>query len=139
MNNQQIIEQAIEMISRLMAELEAQVFAQEGFSDLTMRQLLYLETIAQLDRPTFSQLAQELTVTKPSVTAIIQKLNRMGYVTKVQSHEDRRVHHIMLTTKGEQINEMHEKTHKLLAERLTENLSEDEVQQLTSLLQKIMR
>ena len=50
----------------------------------------------------------------------------MGYVTKVQSAEDRRVYHIVLTPKGERINELHENVHKLLAARLTKNLSENE-------------
>ncbi len=50
MKEQAIIEQAIELISQLMGQMESEAFARQGFSDLSMRQLLYLETIAQLDR-----------------------------------------------------------------------------------------
>ena len=83
MMNQLSLEQTIEMITRLMGTLEAEAFAQEEFSELSMRQLLYLETITQLGSPTFSELAQKLEVTKPSVTALVQRLIKMGYVKKI--------------------------------------------------------
>ena len=139
MSEQQIVEQAIAMISRLMGELEAEAFEQEGFSDLSMRQMLYLETIAQMENPTFSEVAEKLAVTKPSVTAIIKKLIRMGYVQKVQSLDDLRVYHIVLTQKGELFTEMHDHTHQLLATRLTKNLDESEIRQMAVLLQKVMQ
>ena len=46
MNDKEILKQAIALISRLMGEMEAEAFEQEGFSNLSMRQLLYLETVA---------------------------------------------------------------------------------------------
>ena len=138
MSHQHILEQVIDLISRLLGELETKAFEQEGFSDLSMRQLLYLETIARMDRPTFSELARELAVTKPSVTAIVQKLIQLGYVTKVRSTEDGRVYHILLTAKGEHLSDLHEHTHKMLAERLTANLNEGEIQQMATLLNKVL-
>lgn len=138
LDDHQILEQTIEMISRLMGELETEAFKQEGFSDLSMRQLLYLETIARMERPTFSEVADELSVTKPSVTAIIQKLIGLGYVTKVQSEQDRRAFHIILTPKGEQLSEMHDNIHKMLAKRLTQNLTEPEIHQMAALMRKII-
>ena len=89
MNTHQILEQAIAMISRMMGELEAEAFEQEGFSDLSMRQMIYLDAITQLKRPTFSELADKLAITKPSVTAIVKKLTEMGYVKKVQSNVEK--------------------------------------------------
>jgi DNA-binding MarR family transcriptional regulator len=138
MNDKEILKQAIDLISRLMGEMEAEAFEQEGFSNLSMRQLLYLETIAQMERPTFSELADQLDVTKPSVTALVKKLMQMGYVKKVQSQEDLRVYHIVLTAKGEQFTEMHDQTHRLLAERLTQNLNEQEIHQMAVMLKKVI-
>ncbi len=76
-------------------------------------------------------------VTKPSVSAIVHKLIQLGYVTKVRSTEDGRVYHIVLTTKGEQLADLHDNTHKMLAARLTQNLSATEIQQMAVLMQKI--
>ena len=129
--------QTIAMISRLMAQLETEAFEQEGFSELSMRQVLYLEAIAQLENPTFSDLAEKLAVTKPSVTALVRKLIRMGYIQKIQSQEDLRVYHIALAPKGQQFTQMHENIHQVLAERLTQNLSDLDIQQLNALLYKI--
>ena len=139
MNQLKSLEQAVEVITRVMGTLEAEAFNQEGFSDLSMRQLLYLETIARMERPTFSELAENLGVTKPSVTAIVQKLTRLGYVEKVQSQEDRRVYHIALRERGQQFTEMHHNVHKLVAQRLMERLDDAEVQQLVGLFQKVIR
>jgi DNA-binding MarR family transcriptional regulator len=138
MDQQQILEQAIDMISRLMGQMEAEAFQQQGFSDLSMRQLLYLETIARMERPTFSELAAELGVTRPSVSGISQKLINMGYIKKEQSQEDRRVYRILLSAKGEKLNALHHTIHKLLAERLTQNLNESEIEQMAALLGKVV-
>jgi len=138
MSDQEILEQAIALISRLMGEMETQAFEQEGFSDLSMRQMMHLETITQLGQPTFSELASKLAITKPSVTAIVRKLMNMGYVKKVQSQEDLRVYHIVLTPKGEQFTEMHDRTHQMLAEMLTQNLNKQEIHQMAVLLEKVI-
>jgi DNA-binding MarR family transcriptional regulator len=111
---------------------------QGGFSDLSMRQLLYLEAIALMEHPTFSELAEQLAVTRPSVSAIVQKLIKLGYVTKVRSTEDGRVYHVDLTSKGEQLSELHDHTHRMLAQRLTQNLSQIEIQQMAALVQKVL-
>ncbi len=138
MNNHQIVEYTIALLSRLMGELETQAFEQEGFSDLSIRQLLYLETLSRMHRPTFSQLAEELEVTMPSVSAIVKKLIRMGYVKKEQSQQDRRIFYIVLTPKGERFNKIHGEVHQLLAARITQNLDIEELQLLTALLEKVI-
>ncbi len=104
-----------------------------------MRQMLYLNTIIRLGRPTFSDLARELKVTKPSVTAIVATLIKKGYVRKVQDDEDRRAFHIILTPQGEQFDQLHTLIHKRLADRLAASLHEDEVAQLTRLLEKVIQ
>ena len=138
MDEQQILERSIELISRLMGVLETEAFEQEGFSDLSMRQLLYVETIARLENPTFSELAEALSVSKPSVTALVHKLIRMGYLKKIQSQEDRRVYHINLAEKGLRFTEMHANVHRLMAERLTARLDGEQISQLAALLKTVV-
>ena len=138
MNDQRTLEQIIKMLTQLIGKLEAEAFEQEGFSELSMRQLLYLETIARMGQPTFSELADQLKVTKPSITNLVGKLIGMGYVKKVQSNEDRRVYRIEMAPKGEQFTEMHANMHRLIAHKLTENLSATETGQLVTVLQKVL-
>jgi DNA-binding MarR family transcriptional regulator len=131
------MEHFVQKISRLLGQIEAQAFKQEGFSDLTMRQLLYLETIAQMQNPTFSQLADELEVTPPTVSVLVNKLIDLGYITKSRSEQDGRVYHLQLTPTGKHMARLHDQIHRWLAKRITRNLDEREVQQLGEILEKV--
>ena len=133
------LEKVVELASGLMAELEAQAFADERFAELSMRQMYYLNTIIRMEHPTFSDLAHELNVTKPSVTAIVGMLLNKGYVQKVQDNEDRRTYHIVLTPKAIEFNKVHADTHRRLADFLAAQLEENEVEQLARLLGKALQ
>jgi DNA-binding MarR family transcriptional regulator len=133
------LEKIVEAISALMAEMESQAFVDERFAELSMRQMLYLNTILRLEHPNFSDLARELGVTKPSVTAIVSTLIRKGYVEKVQDGDDRRAYHIVPTRKAEEFDKIHAATHKRLADFLAAQLDPNEVEQLTQLLSKVLQ
>ncbi len=91
-----------------------------------MKQLVYLDTIARLDHPTFSDLARNLRVSKPSVTAIVGKLLQKGYVEKVRSAEDRRAFYVLMTEKGQALSRLHDNIHRRIAEHFTQALDENE-------------
>ena len=137
MSEQQIILDTVAMISQLMGEMESKAFEQEGFSDITMNQMHYLETIAAMNEPSFGDLAERLGVTPPSVSAIVKKLIDYGYLTKSRSKEDGRVYYLHLTKKGFRFNQLHGEVHQVLARRITENLNPDEIKILAVLLAKI--
>lgn len=132
------LEQAIAMVTRIIADMEAQAFQQEGFSDLSMRQVYHLETIANLGHPNFGELAEALNVTRPSVTALVGRLIRAGYVQKVQDDEDRRSFHIVLTEKGQQFTNLHRNLHQVVVRALTQRLNTKQIEQLTVLLRQAL-
>ncbi len=127
----------VEMISQLMGELESKAFEQEGFSDITMNQMHYLETISKLGSPTSADLADNLGVSRPSVSAIVKKLIETDYLTKSKSKTDGRVYYLHLTEKGLRFNQLHSEVHQILARRITENLNLVEIDELASLLGKL--
>lgn len=133
------LEKVVEMTSILMAEMEAKAFQDERFAELSMRQILYLSTILKLRNPTFSDLARELKVTKPSVTAIVGTLIKKGYVQKVQDTEDKRSYHIVGTSKADEYNQLHEAVHKRLADFLAAQLTADEAEQLARIMNKALQ
>jgi DNA-binding MarR family transcriptional regulator len=128
----------IATISRLMAEMEHIAVQEAEFGDLSMRQVLYLQTILMLERPTFGDLAEKLGVSKPTVTSVIQKLIQKGYVRKAQSPDDGRVYHIVPTSKGQAFAALHEDIHRRLARFLTRNLDDGEEEMLAVLLNKAL-
>jgi len=137
MNDMSAVLETVEMISQLMGELESKAFEQEGFSDITMNQMHYLETIPKLGNPTSADLADSLGVSRPSVSVIVKKLIDTGYLTKSKSKTDGRVYYLHLTEKGRRFNELHYEVHQILARRITENLNEDEIEALADLLGKL--
>jgi len=130
------LENAIRQITHLLSDMEAEAFRVEGFVELSMRQVLYMDTIARLGHPSFGELAETLGVSRPSVTTLVGKLIRNGYLDKVQDGEDRRSFHIILTEKGNQFSQTHQNMHVRIVEALTSRLKENEVKQLSELLGK---
>ena len=97
----------------------------------------YLGIIFNLKKITLSKFAEQAKITKPAATQIINKYINKGYVTKKVSKEDKRVCYIELT---ENIKKYFEESYKKLNKFYNECLNfltEDEFQQLNTLLLKI--
>lgn len=71
--------------------------------DLTMPQLKVLMLLNHSDNLTISQLAEDLSVSLPNMTGIIDRLAQQNLVKRVQSDKDRRVVYIKLTDKSRNI------------------------------------
>lgn len=137
MDEKSVVLNTVEMISQLMGQLESQAFELEGYSEITMNQMHYLEIIGLMENPTFGELADRLNVTRPSVSTIVKILIKAGYLNKNQSEQDGRVYYLHLTEKGIRFNQLHGEVHHILANRITENLNPDEIKILAVLLGKI--
>jgi DNA-binding MarR family transcriptional regulator len=127
----------ISYLTRAVAEMQSDEI--RSLSDLSLRQIYYLETVARLKNPTPTELARRLKVSKPSASAAIEHLAQEGYVDKVQSDDDRRSFHVHLTEKGERLAAAHEAVHEHIVQALTKGLDQSEIEQLTRLLDKIIR
>jgi DNA-binding MarR family transcriptional regulator len=133
-----IFEKVIDQLLRQFSRVEAQILEGDELSDLSMKQMVYLEAIARLDKPSYTDLARELKVSKPSVTAIISKLMQKGYLTRSQSAKDLRMFHLILTEKGQKIQSAHEDVHRKIAAYFTARLDPNEVTDLGRILSKIL-
>jgi DNA-binding MarR family transcriptional regulator len=138
MDPQTSFDQIIPLLTRSFAELEAQAMHEGDLANLSMRQVVFLESIARMERPTFSDLARLHAVTKPSVTAIVGKLIQKGFVEKVQSPDDRRSFYLLLTEKGQALAAVHDRIHHHIAQTFTTALEPAELETLGRLLHKVM-
>lgn len=129
----------IALFSRIIGQLEEAAKEQFSYSDLTLTQMNYLETIYQLQNPNLTELASELNLTKPTVKVAIDKLIEKDYIYRIQSDADRRSAHLHLTEKGKVINHMHDQAHHRMAELFVENLDPASQETLISLLEKVLR
>jgi DNA-binding MarR family transcriptional regulator len=128
----------VDTLTQVITEMQTQALKSSKFSALSMRQVYYLNMINQLGNPSPTELAQQLGLSKPSVSAVIDKLTTDGFLRKVPSPEDRRSYHLHLTKKGKEVEAEHQGVHQDIALALTRGLNQHEVQQLTQLLQKIL-
>ncbi len=128
----------ITLLTTEIAKIEEKTITGSRFSELTGKQMHYLEVISNLDNPNLSELATELNLSKPSITAIIDKFEEKGFIQKVKSDEDRRVSHIHMAQKGKEIEKVHSKIHMRISNMFTSKLTEGELKSLINLLRKIV-
>lgn len=132
------LEQVIEVASAMMARVEAQAYSDERFSELTLRQILYLSRIIEGDGLTPGALADSLGVTPPTVTGVVGMLVSRGFVERAKDAVDRRVVHLVPTQKARAFDRLHHEIHRRMAEVMARNLSEKECGQLAKLLHKAL-
>ena len=128
------LEKSLKEISGLLnKQTEAykrEVINKDELSNLTLNHFNYIYAIEQLDNPTFSDLAETLDVTKASVSTMVNKLIKEGYVYKEQSSEDGRVYHLYLSGKGRGIVEAENKAFSDFINLIKEELDRDEFEKL---------
>ena len=133
------IEQLINIILHKSELLEEEIKQKSDLKNLTSKQLYCLELIYEMKNPALSELATGLSITKPSVTVMIDRLEDKDYIYKVKSDKDRRSAHVHLTEKGIEAAKLHTNVHNTFAKRLTKELTESEQSILKVLLNKAIK
>ena len=96
-----------------------------------------LVCLYQNDKMTMKDIADKIHRTRPTVTVLVDKLEKLGYLKREISKEDNRYTYIVLTKKGQDFKPIFEKISEDLNNMLYKNLSEEESDILENLLQKI--
>lgn len=136
MKNKQTLVDSIDLLTRKIEDIEVEVIENSELAKLSRKQIYYLDVINQMKNPTLGELSNKLGLSKPSITAIVEKFVQGGYVVKVKSDEDRRVSHLHLGDKGKLIAQLHDDIHSRIEEFLTKSLDCKETEQLTAILSK---
>jgi len=113
-------------------ELEAQ-----GIEGIVPSHGGVLMFLYQKDGLSVTELAEAIGRTQPTVTVLVNKLEKLGYVKRVKSQTDQRVTLIALTSKGRELEPIFRSVSARLNEKLYGNLSKDEGLELERLLDKI--
>lgn len=96
-----------------------------------------LVCLYQNNKMTMKDIADTIHRTRPTVTVLVDKLEKLGYLKREISQEDNRYTYIVLTKKGQDFKPVFEKISQNLNDMLYKNLSEQEADILENLLQKI--
>ena len=133
------LEQLLKEIIHTFDFMEEEMKGKSELMELTSRQIFCIEQIKSMQNPNLSELAEIMNIAKPSMTVMINRLEKNQLVNKVQSDSDRRTAHIHLTEKGEKAAGLHEQLHARISEILVSDLTESEQENLIVLLNKAVR
>lgn len=88
-------------------------------------------------RLTMAEISKGINKDKSTVTALVDKLVRFGYVTKERDREDTRVVYVALTDKGSELKPIFESISKEMLDMFYLDISEEEKEVLLNILKKI--
>lgn len=101
------------------------------------------DVMAALERSesglTMSELSAQLLVSNGNVTGLVQRLVQDGLVAREASAKDRRIQRVALTDAGRKAFAAMAAEHERWIDEMFSGLSEDEAEELGSLLQKLRR
>lgn len=123
-------EKSIDNINRILSDGQIKNF--------NMNDYYYLAVIYQLGTPNFGDVADALHLTKPSISAMVQRLMKNGLVSKIQSKEDKRIFHLKLTEKGTQIIQGDYELYHSLANDILKYLKDKQKSDVTCLLDLVV-
>jgi DNA-binding MarR family transcriptional regulator len=106
---------------------------------LTLQQMHTLEVIGSNKSIKMKEISEKLGIVTGTLTVMIDRLTKLNLVRRLVNHNDKRSFNIELTDKGKELYQEHSHHHDVLAEELTQELSDQEKQDLTQLLDKILR
>ena len=111
-----------------------QHFLDTPFS-LTEGRVLY--EISHMQQCSAKKIRENITIDEGYLSRIIDKFIKKGLITKTPSPEDRRLHIILLTKKGqEEFSKLNENSNQLISQ-ITEKLSQQENAELVGMMERI--
>ena len=88
-------------------------------------------------RLTMAEIAEKIGKDKSTVTALVNKLVRLGYVVKERDTQDSRVVYVSLTEDGKELKPIFEKISNTVLDAFYLRISENEKEELIRILNKI--
>ena len=114
-----------------------QYFLMPRESDISMHQMLFLKYLEVKETCTPSEIAQQLGITLGAVTGFVDRLYKIGLITRNHSEEDRRVVLIQLSPKGIEASNAFEKEREIKFTRIFEKLEGLQVAELKKALERL--
>ena len=121
--------------SALMDPMRLRIWDAEG---LTVTQLRLLAWVAEEEGMSNADLADRLYVTRPSVSALLDRLERGGFVRREISPVDRRGITIWLEERGRRAVTSLRHENRTYVAGLMESLSDDDLREITVALEKLV-
>lgn len=131
---------AISLISKIREKSNKLIeteMSQNGIEGIVTSHGDIIYALFKNERMTMAEIANKIGRDKSTVTALIDKLVKLGYVIKERDTQDTRVVYVTLTQKGYELEPIFEAVSAKLLEVFYLGISEEEKEELTKILNKI--
>lgn len=119
------------LIKEIYSNMHCQVGSSMKDSGLTTQQILVMKLIAHNKEMTSSQLCEELSLSKATISGIVGRLEEAGYLQKEKRDTDKRNTYITFTPKGMDFAISFKKSMNNSFNKVLESLTDDEVTHIT--------
>lgn len=124
---------------RSICKVEELMLRKLSSGELSLHEMHMLESIGKHkgEDVTITDLAQDLDITPPSVTAMVKRLEHKGFITKSRSGVDARRVCILLTEQGRRAEVAHRLFHRKMVRAITKDLTDTEREAIATGLKKM--
>ncbi len=135
------MKKALSLISKIKEKGNRFIIEQlkeNGIEGLVLSHGDILAVLYKDNKSTMKDIADKINRTKPTVTVLVDKLEKLGFVKREKSSDDSRITYILLTKKAEKFKPTFEKISEDLNKLLYKNLTKTEGEILDKLLEKML-
>jgi DNA-binding MarR family transcriptional regulator len=124
---------------RSVLKLEEQTLRKMTPRGLSISEFHLIECVGEGEggRRTVTELAKQLSLSLPSVTVAVNKLEGKGFLTKARDSKDGRAVYIALTDLGTRVNRLHQHFHELMIHQIADGMSPAEREALLHGISKL--
>lgn len=115
-----------------------ELLREKGIDNLVYSHIRIIIILSVYKKLSMKEISNLISKDKSTVTSLVNKLERMGYVKKTASTEDKRVIYLTLEEKADEIIETVFQVTKVFHKRVEKILTKEEISQLFCLMEKLV-
>ncbi|NRO58762.1 MarR family winged helix-turn-helix transcriptional regulator [Lactobacillus helveticus] len=131
-----ISDSLVDIYDQIMRIEESEI-KKSRFKDITAKELHLVHTIGLHDHKTTSEVARILRLSKGTLTANLNNLERKGYVSRIRNQRDRRIINLVLTSKGRLLYRAHYAFHRKLVEQCLKGFDGSDIKKMKQALMNV--
>lgn len=116
---------------------EREYFKKNGIDDVTPNEVKVLYIIGMSNTKSMSEIAEELKITRGTLSITIESLVKKGYVIRTRHKQDRRVIIVYLTDKSIKAVNIYSKFYYKILAKLMKSIEKDKVEVVEEILTKL--
>ncbi len=107
-------------------------------ADFTIKEMFLIDVLGARDFATMSELAQILSVPLTTMTSMVTRLVKRGYLDRYRTEEDRRVVFVRLSSQGHEIFQQHRQAYIRTVSDVLGDLTEEEQKTILAFIGEVL-